>query len=326
MRVANMRSVSELSGVSLSSVSRILANDPHFRVRDNTRRRVLDAARQLGYQYEARPREALKKIGCILSFTAERYMDKYFLNILSAIEKRLSEAGFSISTLSASEAFDKTAETIKREALSGLILFNDDIFIGDLEKLKKAVPHIVGVDTDFNGIDNVNHDHYRTGVLAMEHLLERGHRRIAYIGGDDQVLHGRECAFTDIMAVRGFPVPPGYIMDCGWEPERCRDMILDLCAREDRPTAIFAGSDNLAIAVLSALHVLGLSVPRDIAIVGVNNLDFSAFTSPPLTTVSIPMEEIGCYGAELLLQRINGFVGLPIKILFPTTLIIRNST
>ena len=323
--MSNMRNVAKLSGVSLSSVSRILSNDPLFHVREDTRKRVYEAAGQLGYQY-TQPHAALKKIGCILSFTAEKYSDKYFLSILSAIEKKIQEAGCSLTSLYDFGSIENTVEKIKQESLSGLMLLDDSISADNLELLKSAVPCVLGVDTDFQGVDNVSHDNYKTGIQAMEHLMERGHRRIAYVGGEERTLQGRECAYVDLMALRGFPVPPGYIMDCGWEPDRCHDMILNLCARDDRPTAIFAGSDNLAIAVLSAVHALGLSTPGDVAVIGVNNLDFSAYTSPTLTTVSIPMEEIGTMAAELLLRRLDGYTGLPMRVLFPTKLIVRHST
>ena len=324
--MANMREVSKASGVSLASVSRILAGDPLFRVRTETRQKVLEAAKQLGYQYNAREHAKIRKVGCALSFTAEKYLDKYFSTILSAIENNLHKAGCSLSTLSIAGNFEETEEMLRWESLSGLVLFDDTLTTDKLERLNSVVPCIVGVDTDYKGIDNISHDEYRTGVQAMEHLMERGHRRIAYIGGGERALHGREFAYADLMQRSGFPILPGYMMDCSWELDRCHDMILQLCAREDRPTAIFAGSDNLAIAVLSAVQSLGLSTPDDLAVVGVNNLDFSAYTSPTLTTVSIPMEEIGAAAAELLLRRIGGFAGLPVRVLYPTTLIVRNST
>jgi len=320
-----MRDVARLSGVSLAGVSRILADDPLFHVREETRRRVFEAAGQLGYAH-ARVRGEAKKIGCVLSFTAEKYSDKYFSTILSAIDKELQKAGCSPVSLYTSGEIDRTEDKLKRDALSGLLLFDDTLSADALDRLKRAVSCVVGVDTDYEGIDNVSHDKYRTGLQAVEHLMARGYRRIAYIGGEERALHGRDFAYADLMELRGFPIPPGYIMDCGWEPERCRDMIARLCAREDRPTAIFAGSDNLAIAVLSAVHSLGLSVPGDVAVIGVNNLDFSAYTSPTLTTVSIPMEEIGTAAAELLLKRIGGFAGLPVKMLYPTRLVVREST
>ena len=323
--MANMRAVSEESGVSLTSVSRILSGDPGFQVREETRRRVLDAAQRLGYRNNARARDGAK-IGCLLSFTAEAYSDKYFMTILAAVNRDLQSAGCSLSPMYAAGDITKIDEMLRRESLSGLILFDDTLSADDLERLKDTVPYIVGVDTDYKGIDNVSHDEYRTGVLAVEHLIERGHNRIAYIGGDERSLHSRRYAFVNSMNLHDFSIPSGYLMDCGWDPDKCHDMILGLCSGKNRPTAIFAGSDNLAIAVMSAIHELGLEAPGDIAVVGVNDLDFTAFTSPALTTVSIPMEEIGSAATELLLRRIKGYTGLPVRMLFPTTLIVRQST
>jgi len=323
--MANMRDVSEESGVSLASVSRILAEDPNFQVRDETRQRVLDVARKLGYRNSARARTGAK-VGCLLSFTAEAYSDKYFMTILSAVNRDLQNAGCSLSPMYAAGDITKIEKMLKAEALSGLILFDDTLPEHDFERLRTAVPCIVGVDTDYQGVDNVGHDEFRTGILAVKHLIARGHTRIAYIGGDERSLHSRRYAYLNIINQHGLSIPPDYLMDCGWDPDKCHDLILKLCSDENRPTAIFAGSDNLAIAVLSAIHELGMETPGDVAVVGVNDLDFTAFTSPTLTTVSIPMEEIGSAAAELLLRRINGYTGIPIRMLFPTTLIIRQST
>jgi len=323
--MANMRDVSIESGVSLASVSRILAGDPNFQVKEETRQRVHDAAQKLGYRVSARARLDAK-VGCLLSFTAETYSDKYFMTILSAVNRDLHDAGCSMSPMYAAGDIEKIEQMLVAESLSGLILFDDTLSTGDLEIIKKAVPNIVGIDTDYNGIDNVGHDEYRTGILAAKHLIERGHKRIAYVGGDERSLHSRRYAYANSMNLHDLPIPPGYLMDSGWDPDKCHDMIIELCSSENRPTAIFAGSDNLAIAVLSAVQELGLEVPGDVAVVGVNDLDFTAYTSPTLTTVSIPMEEIGSAGAELLLRRIKGYTGIPTRILFPTTLIVRQST
>jgi len=322
--MANMREVSKESGVSLTSVSRILAGDRSFHVREETRQKVLDTAQKLNYRYVKRETSIIK-IGCMLSYTAEKYSDEFFSTILTSIGNSLQETGCSPASLYTTSEIDKVEDLCKQKSLSGLILFEDTLDVDSMERLKSSVPYIVGVETDYEGIDNISHDKYATGVQAIEHLMKRGHKRIAYVGGDERSIHNRSVAYSDLMALRGFPTPPEYFLDCGWEPDRCHDLIFELCAQKNRPTAIFAGSDNLAIAVLSAVRALGLSTPGDVAVVGVNNLDFSAYTSPPLTTVSIPMEEIGTAAVEMLLRRINGFSGLPVKIMYPPKLITRQS-
>lgn len=316
----SMRDVAKLAGVSPAGVSRILSNDPAFRVKEQTRQRVLAAAEELNYSVPGRAEAETKKIGCVLSYTAKQYSDQYFMTILSSINQALHGSGCSLVSMFSKDEISEE----KISGLSGLFVFDDTL--DDIGRFKSAVPCVVGVDTDYPEIDNVGHDLYRTGLQAVEHLIQCGHSRIAYIGGGECALLGREQAFRDLMGQHGFAVPDGCVMDCGWKPELCYDMVKELCSQKDRPTAVFAGSDNLAIAVLSAVHSLGLSSPGDVAVSGVNNLDFSAFTSPSLTTVSIPMEEIGAIASELMLRRIGGFSGAPMKIFFPTTLIVRDST
>lgn len=317
--MANMRDVAERSGVSLAGVSRILSGDPSFNTKESTKRRVLEAARELKYSVPERTRAKTKKLGCILSYTAKQFSDEYFMTILASINRFLSDTDCTITSLFSREEISGE----KLDGLAGLFVFDDSL--ENIDMLKHRVPCVVGVDTDYPETDNVGHDYYRTGLHAVERLLSRGHMHIAYIGGAESTLLGRERSYMDALSQHGIEIPESYVMDCGWEPERCFKMVTELLKREDRPTAVFAGSDNLAIAVMSAAQTLGLSIPGDVAVVGVNNLEFTAFTSPPLTTVSIPMEEIGTAASELMLRRLVGYSGMPMKILLPTRLVARDS-
>jgi len=321
-----MRDVSNASGVSLASVSRILAGDPSFQVREETRQKVIDAAKELGYAYESNLRTNIKKVGCILNSVAEMYTDQYFATIFSAVDSNLQKSGYSMSSLYTAEDVENLAKQLYMDKLSGLIVFDAKMDLEDMMHLKKSIPHIVGVDTTYRGIDNVAHDDYTTSALAINHLIERGHKRIAYIGGGERSPHGRAFAYNYLMGSNNLPILEDYVLDCGWDPKRCYDLALNLCMRNDRPTAIFAGSDNLAISILSAINEAGLSSPADVAVASINNLDFSAYTTPSLTTVSLPMNEMGAEAANMLLRRINGHDGLPVTVQFHATLIVRSST
>jgi len=96
-------------------------------------------------------------------------------------------------------------------------------------------------------------------------------------------------------------------------------------SREKRPTALFVCSDHMAIAAMSALHSLGISVPKEISVIGISDIEDSRYLTPPLTTVSVPQTEIGEVAAEILLQRIRGDRTLPKRIIVPTELVERSS-
>ncbi len=336
--MSTIRDVAKLANVSTATVSRILNNDSKYKMTEETKKRVLDAVAAL--QYEIQPKISKKissasnnhiKIGCILSVTKKKYNDPYFMAILSGVEKQLHSKGYEISFIKTGPELEEknTLVSTFQDQVSGLILMeplNSEIY----NYIRKNVPHIVGIDTQRNDIDNVCYDHYEIATVATRYLISKGHTKIGFIGG-----HGEAKQITDSQRYQGYylamhsaglEINKEWIIDSGWDEDICSSKIDALCKSNNYPTAFFAASDLMAMAALNSFYNNHISVPSDVAVIGMSDIEMAKFSNPPLTTIRVPMEEIGVVAADLLLARIHGYNLLPQKIILPTSLITRSST
>ncbi len=337
--MSTIRDVAKLANVSTATVSRIINNDTKYKITDATRRRVWDAVHALDYTMPAKPPKHKKiipdqaapfKIGVVLSVTKKKYNDPYFMSILSGIEKRLQEKGCAISFIKTGAELSDRANLISafQEPVSGMILMetlNGELF----EYVSSQVPFIVGIDTLRQDIDNIGYDHYQAAVIATQHLIAQGHRKIGFIGGIDDphnyMASRRYQGYYIAMTAAGLQVEDKWVLNCEWDEDVCAAQMDALCKTGDCPTAFFASSDLMAIVAINSLFRNGLSVPQDVAVIGISNIDIAKYTTPPLTTVHIPTEEIGIIAADTLLARMNGYDRMPQKILLPISLLIRDS-
>ncbi len=332
--MATIRDVAAATGVSIASVSRILNNDPTYKATEATRKKVVEAAKALDYRSSAGARKRKKKldhsIGCIHRLTAERQVDSYYDSILRGIQKYLEQHDYSLNFIQSQ--FDiadrQNLEALFRTPCKGLILM-DSPSDETMEYICSRVKHVVGIDTQNNDIDNVRYNRFEAGCRAMRYLIDNGHKKIAYIGSKlprpDTLNFGRFEAYMRMMNIHGFPTCPEWIIDCEWERQICFDKTLELLKAPVRPTAIFVGSDHMAIACVAALHQMRISIPKDISVIGISDIEASKYLNPPLTTVAIPQLEIGEIAAEDLLSRINGNDTVPKQIFVPTRLVVRES-
>ena len=195
--------------------------------------------------------------------------------------------------------------------------------------LKTKIKYIVGIDTSYEDIDNIRYNRFYAGVEAVEHLIDCGHKKIAYIGSnintDDLKNIGRFEAFLRVMKKYNLEVNYDWVIDSKWHRDTCFNETIKLLKSDNRPTAIFVASDYMAIASMSAIHSLGLRIPEDISVVAISDIVESAYLTPPLTTVSVPQKDMGEIATEILLQRINGDTTITKQIFVPCKLAIRNS-
>ena len=334
--MSTIRDVAKLANVSTATVSRILNQDTRYKITPETRARVLAAVEALGYQFQSRSRQpeqpdpARVKIGCILSVTKKKYNDPYFMSILSGAEEQLRSKGYSVSFIrTGNELSDRNLLTSTFEDnISALILMetlNEDIY----DYIRSKVPHIVGIDTRRDDIDNVAYDHLRVAIQATEYLISLGHSRIGYIGGSGESGNIRQSlryqGYFLAMQSAGLPIEPRWVIDCEWDEELCGEKLRQMCRKNDLPTAFFVGSDLMALAAMNAMTRCGISIPGDVAVVGMSDIDAARYASPALTTLRVPMEQIGIIAANLLIERINGSTLLPQKVTLPSQLIKRES-
>jgi len=334
--LATIRDVAAHAGVSIATVSRIIAGDPNYKVTEETRKKVWDSALKLNYwprpaktKQQSRPGEALR-LGCIFSLTLEKYSDPFFTSVLTGAESRLMESNYCFSvTRTYNELCNQNILlNTFNQPLSGILLL-EEIPSNMLHYIKERVPNIVGVDTYYDEIDNVGFDRREAAIKAVSFLISKGHKRIGFIGGSGMGASLEDSRRFDgycyCLRKAGIPLDERLVKNCKWSQDLAQICTRELLSLPERPTAIFAASDLIAIAALSVIYEYGLKVPSDIAIIGINNIDITAYTSPPLSTIDVHAREMGRIAADLLLSRINGDTSMPKSIYLPTKLIVRGS-
>jgi LacI family transcriptional regulator len=186
-----------------------------------------------------------------------------------------------------------------------------------------AVDHNVGS----SDLPTVDADNLNGAVIATEHLLELGHRRIGFLAGrpDLESARLRERGYRTAIERAGMEVDPSLIRVGGYQVDIAEEGTRQMLELDDRPTAIFAANDVSAIAAMSVATLLGLVVPDDLSVIGFDNVPESALSEPPLTTIEQPIQQMGFDATKILIRLINGTEPVPGHTLLPTRLVVRGS-
>jgi LacI family transcriptional regulator len=186
-----------------------------------------------------------------------------------------------------------------------------------------AVDHNVGS----SALPTVDADNMNGAVMATEHLLELGHRRIGFLTGrpDLESARLRERGYRAALERAGIEVDRSLIRVGGFQADTAELGTRELLALDDRPTALFAANDVTAIAAMSVARSFGLAVPDDLSVIGFDNVPESALSEPPLTTIEQPIQQMGYDAVKILIRLIDGSERVPEHTLLPTRLVVRGS-
>ena len=336
--MANIRDVATRAGVSATTVSRILNGDKGFAVQEKTRNRVWEAINELGYRPANRkpqvkeaapPAAGVYAIGSVLNITVEGIGDPSFLSILQGIEDALKQNGQALTFFRVANDID-LPDAIARipNPLNGFIAMHS-LLNEDYSRLANLVEHIVGIDAHIEGLDSVGYDHYQVGALAAEHLLAQGYRSFGFFYGDDEdpLQEQTLVSFRHAVTAAGGSLRPEHtVLIDNWKQSICYQKTVEMLSSPNRPRAIYYASDLMAVTAIGAVHSLRLSIPDDVAIMGISNNAMTAYTSPPLTTIDLPLTDMGKVAVGLLLSRIQGNPSPTQRIHLPVRLIPRAST
>ena len=276
-----------------------------------------------------------KQIGLVLNRTVSTQPN---MDILIGVEQVVKLQGYSVSFTYSDGNQEQQGRDIARlcaNHMDGMIIYpvGETSYDAAIQQLQATHVPLVLIDrylpdleTDYVGVDNIG-----GGYRATEHLLILGHRRIGFMYSYHESLHTtsvyeRWQGYCKALQKHGIPYDETLIMP-DYNPARSnqQESIAAFLQRPDRPSAIFAVNDYVAVGVLQAAHTLYLHIPEELAVVGFDDSDFAAHLNPPLTTVAQPFMDIGLRAATLLLSRIEGLDSLPKHIELPTNLIIRES-
>ena len=327
----NIRDIAKKANVSIATVSRIINNDTSFHTTDETKKAVNKAIKELGYIPQRKAK--MTNIGCILSIGSEKYSDPFFTTILAACEAEAEKHNVIVSQVR--HYSELKNELIFKQFLNsnlkGLIIM-EKISNDMLKAIKEKIPHIVYVDYDeaTEEVNTVGFDHRSANINAFNHLIDCGYKRIAIIGEsspvtplDDSI---RMSAYREVLRKNNIKYDSTIIKDCKSDLNTCAKQTRELMELNNPPDVIFAGDDTFANIVIAELKRLGYDCPKDIGVMGFNNLALATHINPSLTTIDIPMVDIGKKTIERLIKLMNKEDRDNYKISFQTKLITREST
>ena len=308
--MATIKDIAEEAGYSISTVSRVLNNDPSLSVPDETKEKIYDIAEKLNYRKKT-VRLLVKNIAFLYWLTdKEELEDVYFKSMRLEIEKWASKYNVEVTTYKISDGIKSIPETT--EGFIAVGAFSEK----EMEYLRGLTTKGVFIDStpDPNHYDSVRPDLVQMTRKTIDYYIEKGHREIGLIGGtshnpntDIDEMDVRERAFRQYMEEkgllneayiythRGFSVHNGYAL--------MKEAIESLGAK--LPTAFFIAADPIAVGCLQALNECGIAIPNRVSVISVNNISVAKYVSPPLTTFDIDMKEICKNALEMLLEQVQ---------------------
>lgn len=334
-KTPTIEDVARFSGVSTATVSRALSSPE--RVSEGTRARIDEAVRLTGYTPNQSARSLRQKTARAILVALPDIRNPFFSIILDAIEREAALHGYGVvvaNRFSREESGRRMRDYFLSNRVDGLLLFDGSVDLAQLMMLTEApapVPLVVACEQISNApFHTVRTDNSYAAERATHHLIELGHSRIGHIRGPlNNVLTGeREAGFRKAMADAGLPVREEWMFRGSFDMDAGHGVGQLFVGLADRPTALFSANDESAIGFLSALHQHGLTCPRDVSIVGFDDLAVASHTCPPLTTMRQPREALGRIAAGALIDLIEGQrrSRLPMHMVLSSELILRGST
>ena len=306
-----IKDIAKRAGVSHSTVSRALRVN-HL-VASETALRIRQVAQEMGYRPSAVARSLKTNRTQVLGVIVSSISDPFFSEILNGIEVSAQAGGYSLFI--AASQHDPVKErqivqTMMEQRTDGVIICSSSFSPEHgRQLLSYGFPVVV---VNHQGSESFNYSIYHDDVdgssQITRHLISLGHKRIAYLGNaqSGRTTQDRLRGFLDAMTEASLPVPESYIHHVeGGEPNLGAESVAYFAKLTPRPTAIVCFNDMLAIGVLKGCEQAGLSVPKDLSVTGFDNITYSAFTIPCLTTFDQPKLSIGQEAAQLLLDLLQ---------------------
>lgn len=334
MMRSTLRDVATLAGVSLATASLALNDSP--KIAPETKERVRQAAAKLNYVPNVRARALARKSTGGIVLVVPNIRNPYFGELAQIIKDFLRPFQYHLILCDTDNDPKQEREYIDflvQGAADGAIFASSsDLTAVNYHHMTSAseVAPIVLVERTIQGdaLPTVDSDRMAGAYQATRFLIEMGHRRIGFIGGylqERRYQSLRYLGFQQALLEANCPFNPNYVFEGRFTIEGGYAAGKAIAEMKERPTAILASNDLMAIGAISSLTASGLRVPDDISVCGFDNLWASEVYNPPLTTVHVPKVEIGESAAKILVDLLQGKTVEPKRIILPTELVIRKS-
>src|SRR6201994_4274081 len=327
----NLKQLAAILQLSQTTVSLVLNDSPSAKsIPAHTRERVLQAARKYHYRPNYFARSLRRNRSMSIGVMAPDLSEGYFTMVMNGVEEHLMREQyfyFSASHYWNQELMVEYPRMLVERAVDGFLLLNTP------SEIRSPLPTVaISAHNSSPGVTNIILDHMKAAELALRHLYDLGHRKIAFVKGPN-IIPDTEYRWRSIIEVArqlDIKVQPDHCIQLdadSWSPGVGYEPMRDLLARARDFTAIFCFNDISAIGVIRAIYDAGLSVPEDISVIGFDDIMSAAYHKPSLTTVRQPLREMGQQGAQMLLEQIaHPDKQYPEEIVMQPQLIVREST
>lgn len=321
--------VARMAGVSTATASRALSNPDLVAV--STRKAVQAAAENFGYKVNLVARSLRKQCSQAILVLIPSLDNQVYPEIFHGIEAGAHRRGYAIVPGFTSRehwAEQTYLDIINARRADGLIIVDPEVRRQVEAGVRGPIPIVQLLEAPAGATASVRIDDEAAGVALMQHLIGLGHRRIAHVRGphDSAVAERRLAGFRRALAEAGLSADQGLIVEGDGSFAAGAAAMDALMGRARPPTAVFCVNDTVALGAMRRAKQLGLSVPGDVSIVGIDDIYSAAIADPPLTTIRQPRQDIGAAGVDMLVGMLEGRRGVAREIILPHELVVRAST
>ncbi|PRX08794.1 UNVERIFIED_ORG: LacI family transcriptional regulator [Martelella mediterranea] len=328
--------VAKLAGVSRPTVSLVLNNSKAVSLSEETKQKVRNAARVLGYKPNSAAlmlrRGATNTVGLVITEGRSLQVDAFIPLLHYAIAGVMREAGYSLllETFERKENQNPYADLVVSHRIDGLLVLSPSTDDEDLKALIEQDYPVVLIGSTGHPREHCVFTSTREGTAAAaSHIMDLGHRNIGCIPFSPPGFAATDSRLRELreaLSAAGIALQDDAVFHGDFSAESGHAATLVLMKAKPDTTAIFAGNDTIALGVIGALTSLGLSVPGDVSVVGYDDLPFSGYIAPPLTTVGIDADKQGRMAAEMMVRRLRGEAIGETRLAMPSSFIARGST
>lgn len=329
--MVTIKDVAREAGVSLGTASQALRGRPS--VREETRRRVTAVAARLRYQPSAVARGLVTRRTNTIGLLISDLTNSFFIRAVRSIEAAAQAHGYTVILCHSDEEPSKEAAHLRvlmERRVDGIILATTAATREAFREVRRQGIPLVFFDRPVPGVaaSSVMVDGREGGRLAAEHLLGLGHRRIAIIHGPLLRAHGarRLQGYREALQRAGIPEDPGLVREGTFKPDSGYALAHSLLDRAPGPTALFCTNNLLTLGALRAVQERGVCIPRDLSLLGYDDMEWWGLTHPPLTVVAQPVHDVGQEAVRLLLRHMErGGRGRAQHVVLKPELVVRDS-
>lgn len=329
--MVTIKDIAKAVGVSASTVSRALSDSPL--VSSETKEQIRRVARQLGYERNELARALVKGSSGAVGLIVPDITNPFFSDIARGIGEIADRVGYGLILCNTDGRIDRELSYVRlmrRKRVDGLLLCSTTIDAPYLREVERGrTPFILVSSLCLNShLPYVITDDRAGARLAVEHLVALGHRRIGFIAGPENVHASRDRRAAYIDVLREHAISPVDAWQCfaAFTQAAGREAGQRMLSLAERPTAIFAANDVIALGVLEVAEGLGLHVPEDLSIIGYDDISYASLPRIQLTTVAQPAVEMGQIAADWLFSRIENPDTLPLQRVLRPLLVVRSTT